>query len=158
MLLTRTPNSLMQTSATSELGPREFLVFTLAGELYGIELQRVREILSPPVLTHVPRAAADVLGVCSVRGLLITVFDLRRRLNLEQRPGTRLSRVLLSESSNGEVVGLYVDDVKNVVRLAADEIEIAQALLGGDLADYVMGVGRPGGDPIILLDQRRLTE
>jgi chemotaxis signal transduction protein len=158
MLLTRTPNSLMQTSATSELGPREFLVFTLAGELYGIELQRVREILSPPVLTHVPRAAADVLGVCSVRGLLITVFDLRRRLNLEQRPGTRLSRVLLSESSNGEVVGLYVDDVKNVVRLAADEIEIAQALLGGDLSDYVMGVGRPGGDPIILLDQRRLTE
>ena len=58
----------------------------------------------------------------------------------------------------GEVVGLLVDDVKNVVRLAADEIELAQSILGGDLSDYVLGVGRPVGEPIILLDQRRLTE
>jgi purine-binding chemotaxis protein CheW len=140
------------------LGPREFLVFTLAGELYGLELQRVREILSPPTLTHVPRAPSDVMGVCSVRGLLVTVFDLRRRLNVDLGEESRLSRVLLSESPQGEVVGLYVDDVRNVVRLLPDEIELAQALLGGDLSDYVLGVGRPGGDPIILLDQRSLTE
>jgi purine-binding chemotaxis protein CheW len=158
MLTTHNPDSLTAMSGSPEHGPREFLVFTLAGELYGLELQRVREILSPPTLTHVPRASDDVLGVCSVRGLLVTVFDLRRRLNVERRPETRLSRVLLSEAPDGEVVGLYVDDVRNVVRLADDEIEIAQALLGGDLSDYVLGVGRPGGEPIVLLDQRSLTE
>lgn len=157
MLTTRHPTSLSQTAVPGQ-GPREFLVFSLAGELYGLELQRVREILSPPVLTRVPRAPSDVLGICSVRGLLVTVFDLRRRLNLEERPGTRLSRVLLSESPNGEVVGLYVDDVRNVVRLLPDEIELAQALLGGDLSDFVLGVGRPAGEPIILLDQRNLTD
>jgi chemotaxis signal transduction protein len=158
MLTTHKPDSLTPMSDASARGPREFLVFTLAGELYGLELQRVREILTPPTLTHVPRAPDDVLGVCSVRGLLVTVFDLRRRLNVEQRVETRASRVLLSESPEGEVVGLYVDDVRNVVRLADDEIEIAQALLGGDLSDYVLGVGRPGGEPIVLLDQRSLTE
>lgn len=137
---------------------REFLVFTLSGELYGLELQRIREILSPPMLTLVPRAPEDVMGICSVRGMLVTVFDLRRRLNLELRPAGRLSRVLLSQSPKGEVVGLFVDDVRNVVRLSSSEIEVAQTILGGDLSDYVMGVGRPAGDPIVLLDQKSITE
>ena len=49
---------------------REFLVFTVADELYGVELVKVREILSPPPITIVPRARSEVVGVCSVRGLL----------------------------------------------------------------------------------------
>lgn len=144
-------------SAATQQRTREFLVFTLNGEVYGLELQRIREILSPPVLTMVPRAPRDVMGICSVRGMLVTVFDLRKRLNLDLRPGTRLSRVLLSESARGEVVGLFVDDVRNVIRLAHHEIEVAQTILGGDLSDYVMGVGRPSGEPIVLLDQKSIT-
>jgi chemotaxis signal transduction protein len=159
MMSTRHPARLQNLAVTPlDQGVREFLVITLAGESYGMELKRVREILSPPTITLVPRAPSDVVGICSVRGMLVTVFDLRKRLKLELRPTTRLSRVLLSESSSGEVVGLLVDDVKNVVRLAADEVELAQSILGGDLSDYVLGVGRPIGEPIILLDQRRLTE
>lgn len=137
---------------------REFLVFTLSGELYGLELARVREILSPPTLTLVPRCPADVMGLCSVRGMLVTVFDLRKRLKLDERPTTRQSRILLSEAASGEIVGLFVDDVRNVVRLAPQEIEVAQTILGGDLSDYVLAVGRPAGEPIVLLDQRSITE
>jgi purine-binding chemotaxis protein CheW len=158
MLATRPPGPLASNENPQDGAVREFLVITLAGEKYGIELKRVREILSPPTFTLVPRAPADVIGICSVRGMLVTVFDLRKRLKLDLNPSTRLSRVLLSESSKGEVVGLFVDDVKNVVRLAADEIELAQSILGGDLSDYVLGVGRPADESIILLDQRRLTE
>lgn len=131
---------------------REFLAFNLAGDVYGLELSRIREIVSPPPITEVPRAPSDVVGVCSVRGLLVTVVDLRRRLRLEERKPTRLARILLSYTDSGEVVGLFVDEVLQVVRLSEIEIEFAASVLGGDLSDHVMGIGRPEGELIILLD------
>jgi purine-binding chemotaxis protein CheW len=138
-------------------GLREFLVFTLAGDAYAVELARIREIVSPPALTDVPRAAPEILGLCSVRGLLITVIDLRRRLKLKEVPLSRSSRILLTQSQSGEVVGLFVDDVRHVIRLEAGEIELAHTILGGDLSDYVMGVGRPHGAVIVILDLKSVT-
>lgn len=142
----------------SDRGPiREFLVFLLAGELYGVELTRIKEILSPPPITQVPRAAREVVGVCSVRGLLVTVLDLRRKLRLVERPLTRRARVLLATSELGEVIGLLVDEVRQVVRLSENEIEVAAAALGGDVAEHVLGVGRPEGAFLILLDLRAIV-
>ena len=138
-------------------GVREFLAFTLAGELYAVELARIREIVSPPLLTAVPRAPRDVLGVCSVRGLLISVIDLRRRLNLVEKPQSALSRILLSYADSEEIVGLFVDEVKHVLRLEEDQIELAASVLGGDLSDHVMGIGRPTGDVVVLLDLSSVT-
>ena len=130
---------------------REFLVFALGTELYGVELTRIKEILSPPPLTPVPRAAPEVVGVCSVRGLLVAVLDLRRKLRLAERPVTRRARILLTTADSGEVIGLLVDEVRQVVRLSENEIEIAAAL-GSDVSEHVMGVGRPEGAFLILLD------
>ncbi len=137
---------------------RELLVFTLAGELYGVELAGIREILTPPPITRVPRAGPDVLGVCSVRGLLVTVVDLRRRMNVDAADDTRRTRILLAQAKDDEVVGLVVDEVKNVMRLNAAEVELAAGVLGGDVSEHVMGVGRPNTGPVIvLLDIRSLV-
>jgi len=134
-------------------GPvREFLMFALAGELYGVELTRIKEILSPPPITMVPRAPREVIGVCSVRGLLVTVLDLRRKLRLDERALTRRARILLGEAESGEVIGLLVDEVRHVVRLAATEVEPAASALGGDVSEFVLGIGRPAGEFLILLD------
>ena len=134
-------------------GPvREFLMFALTGELYGVELTRIKEILSPPPITMVPRAPREVIGVCSVRGLLVSVLDLRRKLSLDERPLTRRARILLGEAESGEVIGLLVDEVRHVVRLAATEIEPAASALGGDVSEFVLGIGRPAGEFLILLD------
>jgi purine-binding chemotaxis protein CheW len=134
-------------------GPvREFLAFVLGSELYGVELKRIREILSPPPITYVPRAQRDVIGVCSVRGLLVTVMDLRRRLKHEERPLTRRGRILLAEAEGGETIGLLVDEVRQVVRLADTEIELATAVLGGEVSEHVLGIGRPPDGVVILLD------
>jgi len=130
---------------------REFLAVMLAGQTYGVELTRIREILSPPPLTAVPRAPAHVTGVCSVRGQLITVIDLRSRLRLEQAPLTRKTRILLTENA-GEVVGLYVDEVRHVLRLTEAEIELATGVFGNDVSEHVIGIGRPPGHVLVLLD------
>ena len=130
----------------------EFLAFQLANEIYAIPLTRIREILSPPPITEVPRAPRDVIGVCSVRGLLVTVIDLRRRLQVEEMERTRRTRILLAETEAREIVGLLVDAVDQVIRLTDDEIELAAMVLGGEVSEHVLGIGRPPGAEIILLD------
>ena len=133
-------------------GVREFLLFSLAEDRYAVELARVREILRPPALTPVPRASSDVMGVCSVRGLLVTVVDLRRRLRVVVGDPNRTSRILLTNTAKEEVIGLFVDEVHHVVRLEGSEIEPAQVVLGGDAPDHVLGVGRLDQEVIIVLD------
>lgn len=131
---------------------REFLSFGLANELYAVELTRIREILSPPPMTRVPRAPQSIVGICSVRGLLVTVLDLRRCLRLTELPLTRRARILLVEADAGEAVGLLVDEVRQVVRLSEGEIELSTSVLGGDASEHVLGVGRPHGELLVLLD------
>jgi purine-binding chemotaxis protein CheW len=138
----------------------EYLAFRLAGETYAVEIEHVAEILRPPPMTGVPRAPSTVLGVISVRGKLVTVVDLRRRLRLTSVAIDRKTRILLADARIGEQVGLLVDEVQQVWRLAADEIEPAN-VLGGEQAAHIAGIGRPaesGGVVLILLDLRPILE
>jgi purine-binding chemotaxis protein CheW len=143
-----------------ERGARtEFLAFRMADEIYAVPIAFVKEILKLPPLTEVPRAPVDVMGVISVRGRIVTVRDLRRRLRLAEATPTRRSRILLAELSpeqggSGERVGLLVDEVLHVYRLSEQEIESASNVLGSELAEYVAGIGRQGGEMIILIDLR----
>jgi purine-binding chemotaxis protein CheW len=133
------------------------LTFLLGDDMFGVDLARIKEILSLPPITHVPRAPAAIVGICSVRGLLVSVMDLRLRLGLEARARTRRARILLVTTDNGEVVGLLVDEVQHVVRLSEDELELTPAL-GGDMSEHVLGVGRPRGEFIVLLDLAAVVE
>src|SRR5262245_43053181 len=85
----------------------ESLGFVLANDVYAAPVALIREILKPPPLTAIPRAPATVLGIVSVRGQLVTVLDLRRRLRLAEAPFSRRARILLSDVSGGETLGLY---------------------------------------------------
>jgi purine-binding chemotaxis protein CheW len=135
---------------------REFLMFVVGGELFGIELTGIKEILSPPPITPVPRSGREILGVCSVRGLLVTVLCLRRKLRLTETATGRRSRILLTTSTSGETMGLLVDEVRQVVRLQATEIEPAASTLGSDASEHVVGVARPPGNFVVLLDLRSI--
>jgi len=143
-----------------ERGARaEFLAFRMAEEIYAVPIAYVKEILKLPPLTEVPRAPADVMGVISVRGRIVTVRDLRRRLRLAEAEPSRRSRILLAElapeqGGTGERVGLFVDEVLHVYRLSEQEMESAANVLGGELAEYVAGIGRQAGEMIILIDLR----
>jgi purine-binding chemotaxis protein CheW len=91
----------------------------------------------------VPRAPHHIIGIVSVRGQLVTVVDLRRRLSLPESPATRKTRILLVDATGGEVMGVMVDEVLQVYRLAESEIEPAAAALGGEVASYLSGIARP---------------
>jgi purine-binding chemotaxis protein CheW len=137
--------------ATSPGGRTEYLAFTLGDGTYAVPITAVKEILKLPPVTVVPRSAPEILGVVSVRGLLVTVVDLRLRLKVAASPACRSGRVLLVNGFGGEVIGLYVDDVQQVYRLADGEVEAAAAL-GGGHAEHVAGIGRSDGTVLVLLN------
>jgi purine-binding chemotaxis protein CheW len=155
--LVRAPAERLARRAAGRGPVREFLTFVLGADVFGVELARVKEILSPPPITRVPRAPRDIVGVCSVRGLLVTVVDLRIKLKLEVRPDTRRTRILLATTPAGEAVGLWVDEVLQVVRLSEPDMELTTAGIGTEVSEYVLGVGRPSGEFIVLLDLAALV-
>src|SRR4029077_7775101 len=102
----------LKRSRQQDRGPRtEYLAFTLGGDVYAAPVALVREILKPPPLTPVPRAPHQIIGIVSVRGQLVTVVDLRRKLRIDQPPLTRRARILLVDATEGEIMGVFVDEV-----------------------------------------------
>lgn len=134
-----------------ELGKRaEYLAFMLGTEAYAIQIGNIVEILKPLPITEVPRADPEVVGVMSVRGRLVTVVDLKRRFRLTRSfTMDKKSRILLVDAA-GELIGLLVDEVLQVYRLAESEVEPPQ-VLGTEQPPHVVGIGRPAGGAVLLL-------
>ncbi len=74
---------------------RAVLTFLVGGEAYGIEIESIREIIKPREITEVPRAPRFLLGILTVRGLVMPIIDLRLRLRLDVRPLTGRARILV---------------------------------------------------------------
>jgi purine-binding chemotaxis protein CheW len=139
--------------ATPEEPLREFLGFRLSGEHYAVGLAHVREIARVPPITEVPRAPASIAGVMAVRGEVMPVFDLRRRLGLPPsgEPG-RDARVLVVQAGEGPM-GVLVDAVEEVVRLRPSTIEAPPTGLGtGERGECIAGIGRARDRLYALLD------
>lgn len=119
----------------------EYLTFLLGAEVYGVEIGRVREVMRSPPITEVPRAPADVLGVITVRGEVVAVFDPRARLGLPPSGPSEGGRVVIVDDGAGPC-GLQVDAVASVVRLLPGAIESCPQGIGGAAADCLEGIGR----------------
>ncbi len=153
--LTRSPTRSARRARTAALGSGvEHLVFRITGEAYALTLAVVREILVVPTITLVPRAPAHVLGLISVRGHLVTVLDLGVSLGSRAPHAERLhdlrARVLLVRGPDDETLGLLVDEVQSVVRLADTDIESPEAL-GGAVGEHVLGIARRDGETLVVL-------
>jgi purine-binding chemotaxis protein CheW len=131
---------------------REFLAFRLGGEIYGTEVERISAILRLPPITPVPRAPDGVMGIITVRGKVVALMDVRPKLRLPRAPASKLARVLLVPIEGGENVGLFVEEVLQVCRLSSEEIEPAQAALGSEASEHMIGIGRQNGDMLVLVD------
>lgn len=129
----------------------QFLAFQLGPEEYALDITRISEIIKPREYTDIPRVPEFILGLISLRGVIVPVFDLRRRFRLGEPQLTSASRIIVCRE--GEVVaGLLVDSISQVIRLAADRIEPPPAVLSGVDRNLVEGVGRYQGRMIILLN------
>lgn len=100
----------------------QLLSFELDGAPYAVPVERVREIVRMRAITPIPRVSEDVRGVISLRGEVIEVVDLRRRLGLAPISPTRTTRIIVARDGDGCAAAILVDTVREVLRVAADQI------------------------------------
>ena len=130
---------------------RQLLTFSLDGSPYALPVERVREIVRLRSITAVPRVPPDVLGVISLRGEIVQVVDLRRRLGLEPLEPGRSSRVIVVHDGDGRVAGLLVDGVTDVISVDEDAMRPA----AGD-ARSVEALYARGDEFVSLVDIERV--
>ena len=136
---------------------REILTFSLGGDAFGVPLTQVLEILGVRTITRVPRSPHDVVGVCTVRGELVTVIDTRQRLEPGAPRATNRGRILLTTSTDGEKVGLMVDEVLGVERFSQTQIEPTAGVLVGDISSHIESIARKGNQVTVLVNLSSLT-
>lgn len=123
-------------------GNRErYLNIRVASEEYAIRLDSVRETIKVPTITEVPLNPGYVAGIISLRGTIIPVIDLRIRLGLRVDPLTRKARIVITVV-NERLVGLLVDQVRDVADIRTDKLEPPPAVLDEKAAGFIEGVGR----------------
>jgi purine-binding chemotaxis protein CheW len=108
----------------------QLLSFELEGAPYALPVECVREIVRIRPITPVPRVSEDVRGVISLRGEIVQVVDLRRRLGLERVEPNSRSRVIVVHGGDGRVAGLLVDAVTEVLSVADDQLRPASGEAG----------------------------
>lgn len=135
---------------------KQFVVFKLDKEEYGLDIQRVLEIVEPSVITRVPRAPKFVKGVINLRGEIIPVMGLRERFGLPPIEDTEETRIIIFKV-NESSIGAIVDAVAEVIHLSPDEIEGLSNFSSDNSLDFIYGVGKIDARIVTLLNLDKLV-
>lgn len=132
-------------------GEIQLVVFRIKDEEFGLPIQRVREIIKVPHITHLPHSADYVEGVINLRGDVMPVVNLRVRFGLPARENNDRTRIIIVEFAAGQV-GLVVDEVTEVLRLPHEQIGPPPAHVAGLRTELISGVGKLDDRLLILLE------
>ncbi|MCA9638215.1 MAG: chemotaxis protein CheW, partial [Myxococcales bacterium] len=130
---------------------RHYVSFRVGDEIYGLAIGEIEEITKQFPTTFVPRTADFLLGIGNVRGRIIPVVELARRLGLRSSGYDRAARVLIV-TLDDEPYGLLVHEVLEVVRIPPEAMEERPGGISGRRAEYIRGLGRHRGALVIILN------
>ena len=136
---------------------QQFCSFYLDHLLFGIESQKIQEVVAYRELRPVPRAPAVVSGLMNLRGQVVVALELRRQLELAERPSNVTPVCLIVRADQGTVC-LLADDVGNVLEVAEDSFEPAPETLSPRLRSLILGVHKLEGRLMHVLDTERACE
>src|SRR5580693_6780289 len=132
-----------------------YVTLTVAGQLCGIPVLGVRDILAEQTITRIPLAPPDIAGSLNLRGRIVTAIDLRRRLNLPPAPPGQ-KRMSVVADQGGELYALLVDQVSEVLSLDVTLLERNPPTLERNWAAFSNGIYRLDGRLLVILDVARL--
>ena len=130
---------------------KQFATFFLDSIMFGIDVQKVQEIIRYQEMTPVPLAPEAVRGLINLRGQIITAIDLRQRLGLPAREQTVRPMNVVVHSSDG-VVSLLVDRIGDVLELQSSDYENTPVTLDGTTLEMVSGVYKLKENLMLVLD------
>ena len=157
--------SLCQTGYDSMIGDRrnegapqsyiQLVGFYLGREEFAIDIQKVQEINRMVEITRVPRTPEFVEGVMNLRGKVVPVINLRKRLDFPEKEDDKRTRIVVVEIQ-GRILGLVVDAMSEVLRIPAGTIGPPPKIMDEMDTDFIMGVGKLEDRLLILLDLDRI--
>jgi purine-binding chemotaxis protein CheW len=134
---------------------QQLVVFNLAHERYGVDIAAVQGIIKMQAITALPQAPEFVEGVINLRGQVLPVIDLRKRLGLPQEAHTLEKRIMVVEVE-GETVGMIVDGVSEVLRIATEATEPPSPVITTANSAFVQAIAKVGERLITLVDLSQL--
>jgi purine-binding chemotaxis protein CheW len=133
----------------------EFVTAVIGCQLFGLPILQVQDVFAPERVTRVPLATPEIAGVLNLRGRVVTAIDMRRCLGLPVNEETA-PPMAIGVEFRGESYGLLIDEIGEVVDLAAETREANPFNLDARLAQVSAGVHRINGQLLIVLDVDRL--
>ena len=143
--------------AVAETESRDYVSIIINGQLFGIPVLMVQDVLGPQRITRIPLAPPEVAGSLYLRGRIVTAIDLRTRLGLPKRTdGAESMSVVVDQA--GESYSLLVDNVGEVLSLSTSTLERNPATLDARWREVSVGIHRLDGSLLILLDVGRMLD
>ena len=130
----------------------QYIVVKFGDEQYGINIKYIDNIVRMQRITRVPNVPAYIKGVINLGGEVVPVVSLRIKMGLCEDEITKLTRIIIIKLDNGEVIGVLVDAVKEVVTLDTREIEKVSYDSGEEKTNFISGIGKDKEELISLFD------
>lgn len=135
----------------------QLVSFNIGNEEFGVNILKVQEINRMVEITKVPQAPSYVEGVINLRGKVIPIVSLRKRFNLEVKETDKNTRIVVVDI-NGNIIGLVVDAVSEVLRLNTNTIEPPPEIVTGINSEYIKGVAKLEDRLLIFLDLSKVID
>jgi purine-binding chemotaxis protein CheW len=136
---------------------KQLCTFLLDDRLFGVAVDRVREVLRYQQMARVPLSPSVVTGLMNLRGQIVTAIDLRRRLGLQERPATSFPVNVIVQSDDA-AVSLLVDEIGDVIEVTDDTFESPPDLLDGVSRELISGVHKLPDRLLMLLNVDRAID
>lgn len=146
-------------SATAMTETTQFLTFTLAGDVFAIDVTMAKEVLDLVDVTRVPQTPEYMLGVINLRGSVVPVIDMRRKFGMPAAEQTRDTCIVVVEvdvDGDSVVVGALADSVREVLDLEPSQIEPPPRIGTRLNTEFIKGMGNLDGRFVIILDINRV--
>ncbi len=144
--------------SVAEDGRKQFIVVKIGSEQYGIDISYVDNIVRMQKITRVPKAQAYFKGIINLRGEIVPVMSIRTKMDLEPDVFTDVTRIIILKLEEHGVLGLIVDEVKEVVTLGLDEIDKVAYDAKNNKSNFINGVGKHGEELISLFDTNSIID
>ncbi len=129
----------------------QFVTFEMEGEEFAVDVLKVQEIIRPVEVTDIPHCLDFLDGLINLRGKIFPVINLRKRFNYPQVEAKSENRVIVVDI-DGEVIGLYVDQVSEILRISPDVVEPAPVVENKAEKEYLSGMAQINDRIVIILD------
>ncbi|QFJ55806.1 chemotaxis protein CheW [Pseudobutyrivibrio xylanivorans] len=147
-------NDLMVMNKTED-EEKQFIVFRINKEYFGMDIFDINSIIMMPEITKMPKAPEYMQGVINLRGHVVPIMSLRKRMNYGEENITKDSRIIIVNLENDELMGVIVDDVKEVMNIPTSEIVESSPFVKKE-DSFISGVGKKDDELISIFEVEKL--